>query len=180
METIYCILNVSGGIGLVLNTMRRHVNSHSVQDCGFACMRNICLHQDNRLLVEAEGGIATLLTHMAIYLEDAAIQAYGCDALGRLATEPKNHATIQNDNGVGEVLRSLIQHPGHPGVQDRACFFLLAMSEYEPSLVSMKDKDALSLVREARGRIPNKELAKQRVETLIARLEKGGWFNKRK
>ena len=94
--------------------MRRHVNSHSVQDSGFACMRNICLHQDNRLLVEAEGGIGTLLTHMAIYLEDAAIQAYGCDALGRLATEPKNQPTIQDDNGVGEVLRSLVQHPGHP------------------------------------------------------------------
>eukprot|EP00533_Pseudo-nitzschia_delicatissima_P010041 CAMPEP_0116103468 /NCGR_PEP_ID=MMETSP0327-20121206/13901_1 /TAXON_ID=44447 /ORGANISM="Pseudo-nitzschia delicatissima, Strain B596" /LENGTH=570 /DNA_ID=CAMNT_0003595581 /DNA_START=160 /DNA_END=1872 /DNA_ORIENTATION=- len=172
-------VSAKGGIGLVLNTMRRHVNSHSVQDSGFACMRNICLHQDNRLLVEAEGGIATLLTHMAIYLEDAAIQAYGSDALGRLATEEKNRETIAADNGVGEVLRAMKQHPGHPGVQDRVVFFLLAMSEYEPSLASMKEKDALMYCREARGRIPPKELAKQRLETLIARLEKGGWFNRK-
>jgi hypothetical protein len=161
--------------------MRRHVNSHSVQDSGFACMRNICLHQDNRLLVEGEGGISTLLTHMAIYLEDAAIQAYGCDALGRLATETQNQVTIANDNGVGEVLRAMKQHPGHPGVQDRACFFLLAMTEYLPSLEAMRGKEALSVVCEARGRIPPKELAKQRVETLIARLEKKGegWFKRK-
>ena len=165
----------------MLNTMRRHVNSHSVQDSGFACMRNICLHQDNRLLVEGEGGIGTLLTHMAIYLEDAAIQAYGSDALGRLATESQNQVTIANDNGVGEVLRAMKQHPGHPGVQDRACFFLLAMTEYPPSLVSMREKEALIVVREARGRIPPKELAKQRLETLISRLEKeeGGWFKRK-
>jgi len=174
-------VSAKGGIGLVLNTMRRHVNSHSVQDSGFACMRNICLHQDNRLLVEGEGGIGTLLTHMAIYLEDAAIQAYGCDALGRLATETQNQVTIANDNGVGEVLRAMKQHPGHPGVQDRACFFLLAMTEYPPSLLSMREKEALTVVREARGRIPPKELAKQRLETLITRLEKeeGGWFKRK-
>jgi len=175
-------VSAKGGIGLVLSTMRRHVNSHSVQDCGFACMRNICLHQDNRLTVEGDGGITTLLTHMAIYLEDAAIQAYGCDALGRLATETQNQITISGDNGIGEVLRSMKEHPRHPGVQDRACFFLLAMTEYPPALVSMKEKDALSVVRAARGRVPGKELAQQRLETLISRLEKEeepGWFKRK-
>ena len=162
--------------------MRRHVNSHSVQDSGFACMRNICLHQHNRLPVEGEGGISTLLTHMAIYLEDAAIQAYGCDALGRLATETQNQITITNDNGIGEVLRAMKEHPGHPGVQDRACFFLLAMTEYPPAVVSMREKEAVLVVREARGRVPAKELAKQRLETLISRLEKeegAGWFKRK-
>mmetsp|Transcript_31949 Transcript_31949/g.75150 ORF Transcript_31949/g.75150 Transcript_31949/m.75150 type:complete len:602 (-) Transcript_31949:183-1988(-) len=172
-------VSAKGGIGLVLTTMRRHVNSHSVQDSGFACMRNICLHRDNLTLVEGDGGVGTLLTHMAIYLEDAAIQAYGCDALGRLATETKNLVTIVDDNGIGEVLRAMKEHPGHPGVQDRACFFLLAMTEYPPAVISMREKDVLSVVREARGRVPPKEVAKQRLETLISRLEKEGgtgWF----
>lgn len=173
-------VSAKGGIGLVLTTMRRHVNSHSVQDSGFACMRNICLHRDNRLLVEGEGGVSTLLTHMAIYLEDAAIQAYGCDALGRMATETQNQVTIMNDNGIGEVLRAMKQHPGHPGVQDRACFFLLAMTEHQPAMASMKEKDVLSVVREARARIPQKDVSKQRLETLINRLEKGsGWFKRK-
>jgi len=145
-------------------------------------MRNICLHQDNRLPVEGEGGITTLLLHMAIYLEDAAIQAYGCDALGRLATEPQNQITIASDNGIVEVLRSMKEHPGHPGVQDRACFFLLAMTEYPPAISSMREKDALSVVRDARGRVPTKELAQQRLETLIHRLEKeegSNWFKRK-
>mmetsp|Transcript_54650 Transcript_54650/g.61081 ORF Transcript_54650/g.61081 Transcript_54650/m.61081 type:complete len:607 (+) Transcript_54650:185-2005(+) len=175
-------VSAKGGIGLVLSTMRRHVNSHSVQDSGFACMRNICLHQDNRLPVEREGGITTILLHMAIYLEDAAIQAYGCDALGRLATEPQNQITIASDNGIVEVLRSMKEHPGHPGVQDRACFFLLAMTEYPPAIISMREKNALSVVRDAMGRVPAKELAQQRVETLINRLEKAegsGWFKRK-
>jgi regulator of sirC expression with transglutaminase-like and TPR domain len=54
------------------------------------------------------------------------------------------------------------------------------MTEYPPALVTMREKEALTLVREARGRIPPKEPAKQRLESLISRLEKEeggtGWF----
>jgi hypothetical protein len=162
--------------------MRRHVQSHEVQDAGFACMRNLCLHQDNRIPVEEEGGISTLLTHMSIYLKDAAIQAYGCDALGRLASEPQNQINIAGENGVDEALKAMREHPGHPGVQDRACFLLLAMTEYPPALVSMREKGALVAVREARGRVPQKPPALQRLEALISRLEKeegAGWFGRK-
>ena len=173
-------VSAKGGIGLVLATMRRHLQSHDVQDAGFACMRNLCLHQDNRLQVESEGGISTLTTHMTIYLKDAAIQAYGCDALGRLASEAQNQITIANDNGVHDALKAMQEHVGHPGVQDRAVFLLLAMTEYPPALVTMREEEALALVKEARGRIPPKEPAKQRLESLISRLDKGegssGWF----
>ncbi|KAL3918442.1 MAG: hypothetical protein SGILL_004234 [Bacillariaceae sp.] len=175
-------VSAKGGIGLVLATMRRHVQSHTVQDAGFACMRNLCLHQDNRLPVEAEGGISTLLTHMSIYLKDAAIQAYGCDALGRLASEPKNQINIASENGIDEALKAMSEHPGHPGVQDRACFLLLAMTEYPPAVVTMREKKALATIKEARGKIPPKELAKQRLESLISRLEKeegGSWFGRK-
>mmetsp|Transcript_1269 Transcript_1269/g.1969 ORF Transcript_1269/g.1969 Transcript_1269/m.1969 type:complete len:615 (-) Transcript_1269:568-2412(-) len=169
-------VSAKGGMGLVLATMRRHVQTHEVQDAGFACMRNLCLHQDNRLQVEAEGGISTLLTHMRIYVKDAAIQAYGCDALGRLASEPKNQVTIANENGIDEALNAMKEHPGHPGVQDRVCFLLLAMTEYPPAVASMREKDALAVVRDAKGRIPPKEAAQQRLETLISRLGGNGWF----
>lgn len=165
--------------GLVLATMRRHVQSHDIQDAGFACMRNLCLHQDNRIPVEEEGGISTLLTHMSIYLKDAAIQAYGCDALGRLASEPQNQMNIAGDNGVDEALKAMREHPGHPGVQDRACFLLLAMTEYPPALESMREKGALVEVRAATGRVPQKAHAQQRLEALISRLEKeenSSWF----
>jgi hypothetical protein len=175
-------VSAKGGIGLVLATMRRHVQSHTVQDAGFACMRNLCLHQDNRLPVEAEGGISTLLTHMTIYVKDAAIQAYGCDALGRLATEPQNQINIASENGINEALKAMKEHPGHPGVQDRACFLLLAMTEYPPAVVTMRELDALSVLKEARGKIPPKELAKQRLESLISRLEKeegSSWFGRK-
>jgi hypothetical protein len=175
-------VSAKGGIALVLNTMRRHVQCHEVQDAGFACMRNLCLHQDNRLSVEGEGGISTLLTHMTIYLKDAAIQAYGCDALGRLASEPQNQISIASESGVAAALSSMEEHPMHPGVQDRACFLLLAMTEYPPALVTMREKEALATVREARGKIPPKDLAKQRLESLISRLEKeegGSWFGRK-
>lgn len=175
-------VSAKGGIGLVLAAMRRHVQSHDVQDAGFACMRNLCLHQDNRLSVEGEGGISTLLTHMTIYLKDAAIQAYGCDALGRLASEPQNQISIASESGVVAALSSMKEHPMHPGVQDRACFLLLAMTEYPPAVVSMREKEALTTVREARGKVPPKELAKQRLESLINRLEKeegGSWFGRK-
>jgi hypothetical protein len=175
-------VSAKGGIGLVLAAMRRHLQSHAVQDAGFACMRNLCLHQDNRLPVEAEGGISTLLTHMTIYLKDAAIQAYGCDALGRLASEPKSQITIASENGIEEALKAMKEHPGHPGVQDRACFLLLAMTEYPPAVVTMREKDALAIARDARGKIPQKELAQQRLESLISRLEKEegtSWFGRK-
>mmetsp|Transcript_14483 Transcript_14483/g.35092 ORF Transcript_14483/g.35092 Transcript_14483/m.35092 type:complete len:649 (-) Transcript_14483:1056-3002(-) len=171
-------VSAKGGIGLVLATMRKHAQTYEVQDAGFACMRNLCLHQDNRSLVEEEGGISTLLTHMNIYLKDAAIQAYGCDALGRLASETKNQITIASENGVEESLKAMREHPGHPGVQDRVCFLLLAMTEYPPAVVTMNEKQAVPTLREARNRIPPKEAAKERLENLISRLENSEkkWF----
>jgi hypothetical protein len=171
-------VSAKGGIGLVLGIMRRHAQTYELQDSGFACMRNLCLHQDNRSLVEEEGGISTLLTHMNLYIKDAAIQAYGCDALGRLASETKNQITIASENGVEEALKAMREHPGHPGVQDRVCFLLLAMTEYPPAIVTMNDKQALPTLREARNRIPPKEVAKERLENLISRLESSDkkWF----
>jgi glucose-6-phosphate dehydrogenase assembly protein OpcA len=123
-----------------------------------------------------------LLTHMTIFLNDAAIQAYGCDALGRLASEPQNQISIASESGVDAALCSMKEHPMHPGVQDRACFLLLAMTEYPPAVVTMREKEALTIVREARGKIPPKEIAKQRLESLISRLEKeegSSWFGRK-
>ena len=53
------------------------------------------------------------------------------------------------------------------------------MTEYPPAVVTMNEKQALPTVREARTRIPPKDAAKQRLESLIARLEssdKSNWF----
>jgi glucose-6-phosphate dehydrogenase assembly protein OpcA len=74
------------------------------------------------------------------------------------------------------------EHPMHLGVQDRACFLLLAMTEYPPAVVTMREKEALTVVREVREKVPPKELAKQRLESLTSRLEKeegSGWFGRK-
>ncbi|KAL3905671.1 MAG: hypothetical protein SGILL_009585 [Bacillariaceae sp.] len=119
---------------------------------------------------------------MTIYVKDAAIQAYGRDALGRLASEPQNQINIASENGISEALKAMKEHPGHPGVQDRACFLLLAMTEYRPGVGTMSEPEALAVVKDARGKVPPKELAKQRLESLISRLEKeegGSWFGRK-
>jgi hypothetical protein len=56
------------------------------------------------------------------------------------------------------------------------------MTEYPPAVVTMRELDALSVLKEARGKIPPKELAKQRLESLISRLEKeegSSWFGRK-
>jgi hypothetical protein len=175
-------VTAKGGIVVVLHTMRKHLKSIDVQDPAFACMRNICTHKDNRLQVAVDGGVSTLLVAMSVYIEDAAIQAYGCDALGRLAFEPENRQAIESEHGIDAAIEAMKAHRGHAGVQSRAVFLLLAMAEYEPALVSIKDQQQiLSVLKETR--VPPKKEDIHRLEQLILRVEqaggKTGWFGRK-
>jgi hypothetical protein len=173
-------VTAKGGIVVVLSTMRKHLKSIDVQDPAFACMRNICTHKDNRLQVAVDGGVSTLLVAMSVYIEDAAIQAYGCDALGRLAFEPENRQAIESEHGIDAAIQAMKAHRGHAGVQSRAVFLLLAMAEYEPSLVSIKDQQILELLKETR--VPPKKEDIHRLEQLIRRVEQDGrtgWFGRK-
>ena len=173
-------VTAKGGIVVVLSTMRKHLQSIDVQDPGFACMRNICTHKDNRLQVALDGGISTLLVAMTVYIEDAAIQAYGCDALGRLAFEPENRQAIETEHGIDAAVQAMKSHRGHAGVQSRAVFLLLAMAEYEPSLVSIKEQQIVGLLKKTV--VPPKKEDIQRLEQLILRVEQDGrtgWFGRK-
>eukprot|EP00980_Cylindrotheca_fusiformis_P015092 scaffold4159_cov69-Cylindrotheca_fusiformis.AAC.2 len=160
-------VSAKGGIGVILTAMKRHAHNDDIQDPAFACMRNLCLHKDNRETVQQEGGIAVALANMTHLKKNPAIQAYGCDALGRLSTIAV--AEIFSNHGIEVALESMSEHPSHAGVQDRACFLLLALSEHRPALMHMKDYKVLPIVQAAG--VPPKEQAQERKNALISRLE---------
>jgi hypothetical protein len=160
-------VSAKGGIGVILTVMKRHAHNDDIQDPAFACMRNVCLHKDNRETVKKEGGIAVALANMTYLKQNPAIQAYGCDALGRLSTIAMEE--IFNNHGIEVALESMSEHPTHAGVQDRACFLLLAMSEHRPALMHMKDYKVLPIVQAAT--VPPKEQAMERKTALVSRLE---------
>jgi cell division FtsZ-interacting protein ZapD len=169
------VVTAKGGIVVVLSAMRKHLTSISVQDPAFACMRNICTQKDNRLQVAVHGGISTLVVVMSVYIEDAAIQAYGCDALGRLAFEPENRQAIESEHGIDAAIEAMNAHRGHAGVQSRAVLLLLAMAEYEPALVSIKDQQILAVLKETR--VPPKKEDIHRLEQLIDLVDgRTKWF----
>ena len=169
-------VSAKGGIQLVLTSMTLHKEDHGLQDAAMACMRNLCLHKDNRLLVT--DGIATLLQTMGLWMSEAAIQAYGCDALGRLASEPHNRLTITKINGIQIILKAMQAHPNHPGVQDRACFLLLALTDDSQALTVLKSKNTMGLL--AACKLPPKPGAQERLDLLKKRVsQKSGWFGRR-
>jgi len=160
-------VSAKGGIGVIVTAMKKHAHNEDIQDPAFACMRNLCLHQDNRDAVKKEGAITVALANMTNFKANPAIQAYGCDALGRLATISMED--IFCNHGIEVALESMSEHPTHAGVQDRACFLLLALSEHRPALKHMKDYNVLPIVQAAR--VPPKEQAQERKSTLVGRLE---------
>jgi len=160
-------VSAKGGIGVMATAMKRHAHNEDIQDPVFACMRNLCLHQDNRESVMKEGVITVALANMTHLKGNPAIQAYGCDALGRLATIGMEG--IYSNHGIEVALECMSEHPSHAGVQDRACFLLLALSEHRPALMHMKDYKVLPIVQAAR--VPLKEQAQERKRTLVSRLE---------
>lgn len=170
-----------GGIGVVIGLMKTHQQAHSVQDPAFACLRNIAIHPENRGTVAQQGGIPTMINNMQIYIQDAAIQAYGCDALGRLAGgEPLNQESILSHQGIDAALAAMTTHPNHPGVQDRAIFFLLAMTAHPDAVAYLKEpeREAIDVIKQAR--IPQKEAAMERCEKLIRAVEsKSSWFGRK-
>mmetsp|Transcript_16792 Transcript_16792/g.40933 ORF Transcript_16792/g.40933 Transcript_16792/m.40933 type:complete len:578 (+) Transcript_16792:109-1842(+) len=160
-------VSAKGGIGVIVTAMKKHAYNEDIQDPAFACMRNLCLHQDNREAVKKEGAITVALTNMTHFKANPAIQAYGCDSLGRLATIAMED--IFCNHGIEVALESMSEHPSHAGVQDRACFLLLALSEHRPALKHMKEYNVLPIVQGAR--VPPKEQAQERKSTLVGRLE---------
>ena len=161
-----------GGISVVLGKTRRYSENYAVVEAAMACMRNLCLNQDN--LVHINTGIPTLLEMMDHYPNDAAIQAYGCDALGRLATETNNQITLLDIDGIQAAARAMFFHPNHAGVQDRACFLLFNMMEYPPALKEMQRTSNKLMPALNKAKLPPKEASRARLETLKRRV--GGWF----
>ncbi len=170
-----------GGIDVVVGLMKTHRQAHAVQDPAFACLRNIAIHPENRLVVAEQDGIPTMIYNMQIYIGDAAIQAYGCDALGRLAGgEPTNQEAILTHQGMEAALAAMVAHPTHPGVQDRSIFFLLAMTSHPDAVAHLREpeREALEIIKQAR--IPQKEAAMERCEKLIRALEaRPSWFGRK-
>jgi hypothetical protein len=172
-----------GGIGVVIGLMKEHHQAHSVQDPAFACLRNIAIHPENRMTIVEQDGIPTMVNNMQIYVGDAAIQAYGCDALGRLAQGSGADETaemVMANGGLETALRAMECHPNHPGVQDRSIFLLLSLTSERPEAIATLKQlpDAIETIKQAR--IPQKEAAMERCQTLIKSLEARSWFLGRK
>jgi hypothetical protein len=167
-----------GGIGIVVGLMKTHREAHSVQDPGFACLRNIAIHPENRLTVAHQGAIPVMVANMQLYEGDAAIQAYGCDAMGRLATEQEAiQAMIMESDGLQAALSAMVAHPSHPGVQDRGIFLLLQMTAHAEAVAQLRNLNAMETISHAR--IPQKPASLERCEQLIGALEARSWFNRR-
>lgn len=170
-------VSAKGGIGVILTAMKRHAHNEDIQDPAFACMRNLCLHQDNRENVKREGGIPICLANMTHLKRNAAIQAYGCDALGRLA--PISFEAVLSHHGIEVAVEAMRTHPSHAGVQDRGCFLLMALSDYKPALSYMRDYDGLVDTIQV-ARIPPKKQAMERRNALVNVIEQKGasWFGR--
>jgi len=167
-----------GGIGVLVGLMKTHREAHSVQDPGFACLRNIAIHPENRLTVAHQGAIPVMVANMQIYIGDAAIQAYGCDAMGRLATDQESiQGMIMECDGIQAALAAMMTHPNHPGVQDRGIFLLLNMTAHPDAVTLLKELNALETITQAR--IPQKPASLERCEQLIGALESRSWFKRR-
>jgi hypothetical protein len=172
-------VSAKGGIGVILNAMKRHAHNDDIQDPAFACMRNLCLNHDNRETVRKEGWVPVALANMTNLKSNPAIQAYGCDALGRLSSIAVEEIYIHH--GIEVALESMAEHSSHAGVQDRACFLLLNLTEHKPALAHMKEHKVLPIVQAAK--VPPKEQALERKKELISRLSSldirpASWFRK--
>ena len=167
-----------GGIGILVGLMKAHWESHAVQDPGFACLRNIAIHPENRLTVAHQGAIPVMVANMHIYISDAAIQAYGCDAIGRLAAEQESiQSMVMEADGIQAALAAMVAHPNHPGVQDRGIYLLLQMTANPDAVALLKELNAMETISHAR--IPQKPASLERCEQLISALESRSWFKRR-
>jgi hypothetical protein len=151
------IIAIKGALQAMVQVLHRYSNNPNICDPALSCLRNLLVHPETQQqaldpIYPSEGSadntlstIPTIHQCMAAQPQDAAIQAYGCDILGRLAqsqAEARRQivlagtergggstalATTPSSTLLGTILRAMVTHRSHAGVQDRAIFALVAL-----------------------------------------------------
>eukprot|EP00960_Hanusia_phi_P023452 692165-Hanusia_phi.AAC.4 len=120
-----------GGVAVVLNAMRRHVDSEGMQVEG--CRALVALsHADDanvRKIVDG-GGIDTIIEAMAKHDGSAGVQEQGCAALKRISCQDLECASrIMDSGGIETVIVGMRSNQESIGVQEQGYGVLGNLSE---------------------------------------------------
>lgn len=146
------IIAIKGTLQAMVQVLHRYFNNPNICDPALCCLRNLLTHPETQqqaldmMYYPLEGNTDTALSTiptihqcMKAQPQDAAVQAYSLDCLGRLAQSQaaarlqvvsEGHADVDKDplsSLLATILRAMVTHRSHAGVQDRAVFVLVAV-----------------------------------------------------
>ena len=123
-----------GGIKVILDGMKRHVEDAGIQGAGSALLLNLIgPDNDNEKTITKMGGIKVILDGMRMHESDADNQRIGCNALAHLALDNLDNArSIAEMGGIKVVLDAMKRYESNAGVQTSGCAALCTlMKSYE-------------------------------------------------
>eukprot|EP00742_Colponemidia_sp_Colp-10_P002373 GILJ01002530.1.p1 GENE.GILJ01002530.1~~GILJ01002530.1.p1 ORF type:complete len:385 (+),score=57.92 GILJ01002530.1:270-1424(+) len=175
----------SGGIAVVLNAMRTHVDNATVQEeacktlvvlarpLGGAEGKSFVGREDILTNVNAigqQGGVHLVLEAMKNHPHSAVVQANGCWALVNLALVTNHKILIVEQNGVSLILNAMRNHPNEAEVQYRACFVLVNLAIPEANKSMIVDQGGIALVIAAMKLHPKHAMLQHRACLVLRNL----------
>eukprot|EP00743_Colponemidia_sp_Colp-15_P001462 GILK01001601.1.p1 GENE.GILK01001601.1~~GILK01001601.1.p1 ORF type:complete len:421 (+),score=59.88 GILK01001601.1:219-1481(+) len=143
-----------GGVGLVMEAMRRHPHDASLQANACWALVNLALVSDHKQMIVKEGGVDLILSAMTNHSQDAEVQYRACFVLVNLAIPESNKSMIVEKGGVPLILSAMKLHPSHLQLQHRACVVLRNLCFLQQNIGVLKRAGVRQLIEVALANHP--------------------------
>jgi hypothetical protein len=119
-------------IPTILQAMRNHPSVTKLQHTALEVIRNLCVHDSNRLSLWQSGGIRLVVDMMQTLVYDAEIQRSGCNVLASVAQGGMQFKIdVAKCGGILAVMKAVERHPDNDDVL-RAAQQTLGVLGYNP------------------------------------------------
>mmetsp|Transcript_44441 Transcript_44441/g.72361 ORF Transcript_44441/g.72361 Transcript_44441/m.72361 type:complete len:639 (+) Transcript_44441:180-2096(+) len=148
---------MAGGIPAALTAMQNHPKSSTVQERGCLVLgsltANTAAKTDNCELIGKSGGITLILDAMKQDANSMVAQE-GLRALINLANKKNdaNRIRIGDAEGIPVILNAMKQHADSSKVQERGCWALAMLAQYDPNSDRIAQADGINVILNAMKR----------------------------
>ncbi|KNC86472.1 hypothetical protein, variant [Sphaeroforma arctica JP610] len=118
------IVELEGGIALILTAMKNKPESLEIQKWGCGALQNLACNIECTVKLIRTGVLEVVLKAMTAFPRDCIVQNYGLGVMRNLSFMKDHRLEVAKTGAIGLALRAMRNHPSSLEVQSSACSFI--------------------------------------------------------